>query len=40
MTIPSRDAAFGLLKKYTKTPGLINHALAVEGVMRHFAVKI
>lgn len=39
MTIPSRDEAFELLKKYTKTPGLINHALAVEGVMRHFAEK-
>ena len=35
--IPTREDAFELLKKYTKTPGLIRHALAVESVMGHFA---
>lgn len=39
MATPTRDDAFNLLKKYTKTPGLINHALTVEGVMRYFAEK-
>lgn len=37
--MPSREEAFELLKEYTKTEGLIKHALAVEGVMRHFASK-
>lgn len=37
--IPSREEAFELLKEYTKTEGLIKHALAVEGVMRYFASK-
>lgn len=35
--IPSREDAFELLKKYTKSDSLIKHALAVEGVMVHFA---
>jgi predicted hydrolase (HD superfamily) len=35
--IPSRDAAWTLLKKYNKSDSLVNHALAVEAVMRHFA---
>ena len=35
--VPSRNEAFSLLKKYTKTESLIKHGLAVEGVMRHFA---
>jgi len=35
--IPTRDEAFELLKKYNQSESLINHALAVEGVMRHFA---
>lgn len=39
MTTPTRDEAFELLKKYTKTPSLITHALSVEGVMRYFAEK-
>jgi putative nucleotidyltransferase with HDIG domain len=34
---PTRDEAYALLTKYTETPALIKHALAVEGVMRHFA---
>ena len=35
--IPTRDEAFLLLKKYNKSESLINHALAVEGVMRYLA---
>jgi predicted hydrolase (HD superfamily) len=35
--IPTREEAFELLKKYNDSESLINHALAVEGVMRHFA---
>jgi len=34
---PTRAEAFELLKKYNKSESLIRHALAVEGVMRHFA---
>ncbi len=37
--IPTREEAFELLKKYNKSESLIKHALAVEGVMRHMAVK-
>lgn len=36
---PSRDDAMELLTEYNSNPGLINHALAVEGTMRHFAKK-
>jgi len=39
MTTPTREEAFTLLKKYTKTESLISHALSVEAVMRHFAKK-
>ncbi len=35
--IPSRDDAMKLLKTYNKKDSLIRHALAVEGVMGHFA---
>ena len=35
--VPTREEAFSLLKKYTKTESLIKHGLAVEAVMRHFA---
>lgn len=35
--IPTREEAFALLKRYTKTESLIKHALTVEAVMRHFA---
>jgi putative nucleotidyltransferase with HDIG domain len=35
--IPTRDEAFDLFLKYNETQSLINHALAVEAVMRHFA---
>ena len=36
---PTREEALTLLKKYNQSKSLINHALAVEGVMRHFARK-
>lgn len=32
----SRDDAWSLLCKYTKSDSLLKHALAVEGVMKHF----
>ncbi len=35
--IPTREAAFDLFRKYNRSDSLIKHALAVEGVMRHFA---
>ncbi|MGW8186171.1 MAG: HDIG domain-containing metalloprotein [Desulfobacterales bacterium] len=38
-TVPTRDAAMALLRKYNKNEGLIKHALAVEGVMRYMARK-
>lgn len=34
---PSREEAFALLKEFNKNESLIHHALAVEGVMMHFA---
>jgi putative nucleotidyltransferase with HDIG domain len=34
---PTRKQAFALLAQYNKNQSLIRHALAVEGVMRHFA---
>lgn len=34
---PTREAAFDLLQTYNRSDSLIKHALAVEGVMRHFA---
>jgi predicted hydrolase (HD superfamily) len=37
--IPTREEALSLLKEYNKSASLINHALAVEGVMRYFAKK-
>ena len=36
-TVPDREQALELLKKYNRTESLINHALAVESVMLHFA---
>lgn len=39
MSEPTREEAFELLKKYTKSENLIKHALSVEGVMRYFAEK-
>ncbi len=37
--IPLREDAFLLLKQYNSSDSLIRHALAVEGVMAHFADK-
>jgi putative nucleotidyltransferase with HDIG domain len=37
--IPTRDEALNLLRHYNSEESLIRHALAVEGVMRHFARK-
>ena len=37
--IPTREEAFALLKTHNQSESLIKHALAVEGVMRHFAAK-
>jgi putative nucleotidyltransferase with HDIG domain len=34
-----REAAFNLLNEYTKKPGLIKHALAVEAACRAYAAK-
>ncbi len=34
---PSREEAWNLLIRYNDTESLINHALSVEAVMRHFA---
>ena len=38
--LPSRDSAWELLNEYTKKPGLIGHALAVEAAMRAYAGKL
>lgn len=35
--IPTREEAFALLRQYNRSESLLSHALAVEGVMRHFA---
>lgn len=37
--MPTREEAWALLTQYNKSDSLIKHALAVEGVMRHFAAK-
>jgi putative nucleotidyltransferase with HDIG domain len=34
---PTRQSALALLQSYNRSDSLIKHALAVEGVMRHFA---
>jgi predicted hydrolase (HD superfamily) len=36
-TVPTREQALALLKRYNQSESLIKHALAVEGVMRYFA---
>ena len=36
---PTREEALTLFKKYNEGESLYRHALAVEAVMRHFAVK-
>lgn len=35
--VPTRDEAWALLTEYNQSDALLKHALAVEGVMRHFA---
>lgn len=37
-SIPTRDQAMLLLRRYNQHESLIRHALSVEAVMRHFAV--
>ena len=37
--VPTREEAHELLQKYNENESLINHAKAVEGVMRHAARK-
>ena len=37
--VPSRAEAYELLTRYVKSVNLINHALAVEAVMAHFAER-
>lgn len=39
MGTPTREDALTLLTTYTKSESLINHAKAVEAVMRHYAAK-
>ena len=36
---PDREAAWTILTDHVKSPSLLNHALAVESVMRHVARK-
>jgi len=38
-TIPTRETALILFKKYNNSESLLKHALAVEGVMRYMAEK-
>jgi predicted hydrolase (HD superfamily) len=38
-TIPTREMAFSLFKKFNKSESLLKHALSVEGVMRYMANK-
>lgn len=35
-----RNTAFNIVRKYVKNQGLINHMLAVEVAMRHYAAKL
>jgi putative nucleotidyltransferase with HDIG domain len=39
-TLPTRDEALNLLRRYTTKPGLIKHALAVEAAVRAYARKL
>ncbi|MBN2852905.1 MAG: hydrolase [Clostridia bacterium] len=39
MEQPTRESALQLLKEYNKSDALLKHAYAVEGVMKHFALK-
>ena len=38
--IPTREDALTLFKQYNQSESLLNHALSVEAVMRHFAQKL
>ncbi|TAL61592.1 MAG: HD domain-containing protein [Bacteroidetes bacterium] len=38
-TIPTREMALSLFRKYNKSESLLKHALSVEGVMRYMAKK-
>lgn len=38
-TVPTRDLALDLFKKYNKSESLLKHALSVEGVMKYMAKK-
>ena len=40
MQVPTRDDAYALLTEFNRNGRLIKHALAVEAVMRHMAVKL
>lgn len=40
MMLLTREDTLNLLKKYNKNENLIKHALAVEAVMRHFAMLL
>jgi len=35
-----REEALTIVKQYVKNPNLINHMLAVEAAMRHYAIKL
>ena len=35
-----REQALTIVKQYVKNPNLVNHMLAVEAAMRHYAVKL
>jgi len=39
-TLPTREEALRLLRRYTTRPGLIKHALAVEAAMRAYAGRL
>jgi putative nucleotidyltransferase with HDIG domain len=38
-TVPTREMAYALFKKYNNSESLLKHALSVEGVMRYMARK-
>ena len=35
-----REQALAIVKQYVKAPGLINHMLSVEAVLRFYAAKL
>jgi putative nucleotidyltransferase with HDIG domain len=38
--IMQREEALTIVKQYVKNPNLVNHMLAVEAAMRHYALKL